>query len=1040
MLISAAGIASFLTLLLIISSQQDIIVKRVISSVNQNLTGEIRLQDSHISFFETFPRITIDLEDLELYENRNDSLHLVVHLQDLYLNFKPLALLQGRYEVRELTLSGGYVNILEHADSTLNILNIFKGDATTNSPQDSASVLNIGLEKITLKNMDIIKRSETSGLLVESFIEMLESGISYTPEHILFSVKSNMLLNIIDGLDTTFFHDKHLTLSTSLDYTIPEKQLSLAPSMLKLESGEFNIEGQAHLNDDGWIDLRMESRKKNFDIVTAFLPPEIVPAFERYDNGGEIYLFAQLAGPMLNGKLPGLYADFGCKEAFVSNKSSQTQIGDLYFEGSFTAESLGNLSTMRLEMKDFTARPEAGNFSGLLSVTNFDSPDIEMQLRSEFNLNFLAEFFELKNLKDLTGDVAITMNFHDIIDLDQPEKSIGRLNESYFTDFSIRNLSFTSPDFHLPIENLNLSAKVEGHEARIDELSLRAGNSDIRINASISDLPAIIHHTDLPIEVKMNIFADTIDLKQLTITQPEGSSGINEQIENLELLMSFKSSARAITESPYLPLGEFYVDQLQADLKNYPHRLHDFHADILIDSVDFRVIDFTGMLDASDFHFDGRLSHYDLWFQDNPKGDTRVEFSLESKLLRLEDLFTYGGENFVPEDYRHEEVSNMNIRAFAELHFDSLITSADVNIEDVNANMKIHPLRFERFGGRIHIEDQMLDVQDIRGRLGNSDFSLSYSDVLGNSADTASLNFQSAQLDFDQLFNYTPPPLDYQMTPQDHEEVFNVFDVPFGHLRVNADIKKLNYHRYLIEDFHLNARMQPDHFIYLDSLSLRAANGSISGNGYFNGSNPERIYLQPNLTMQDMEMEKLLFKFENFGQDYLVSDNISGRLSADISGKIHVHPDLVPILDDSDLTMKIEVINGQLKRYALLDVLSDYFRNKNLNQVRFDTLRNELSFSQGSLNIPKMNINTSLGYFEIRGRQSITDYSMDYTVGVPVKTITEAVRQRLFMKDQQISEDQVDAIIYRDETRKTAMVNVRVTGTPDSYEVELGEK
>ena len=38
-------------------------------------------------------------------------------------------------------------------------------------------------------------------------------------------------------------------------------------------------------------------------------------------------------------------------------------------------------------------------------------------------------------------------------------------------------------------------------------------------------------------------------------------------------------------------------------------------------------------------------------------------------MLKLEDLFSYGGENYVPEDYRHEEFDDLKIHGFADLHF-----------------------------------------------------------------------------------------------------------------------------------------------------------------------------------------------------------------------------------------------------------------------------------------------------------------------------------------------------------------------------------
>ena len=68
-------------------------------------------------------------------------------------------------------------------------------------------------------------------------------------------------------------------------------------------------------------------------------------------------------------------------------------------------------------------------------------------------------------------------------------------------------------------------------------------------------------------------------------------------------LVSFNASAKDFTESAYLPRGEFFVDSLHAQLEHYPHELHDFHVDFLIDDKDLKIVDFTGYIDESDFHF-----------------------------------------------------------------------------------------------------------------------------------------------------------------------------------------------------------------------------------------------------------------------------------------------------------------------------------------------------------------------------------------------------------------------------------------------------
>ncbi|MEM8894554.1 MAG: AsmA-like C-terminal region-containing protein, partial [Bacteroidota bacterium] len=543
----------------------------------------------------------------------------------------------------------------------------------------------------------------------------------------------------------------------------------------------------------------------------------------------------------------------------------------------------------------------------------------------------------------------------------------------------------------------------------------------------------------IPVEAVLDIKSELIDIYELTSNESD-SSGFNEQIRDLDLSFKFNSSARAITESPNLPIGEFFIEQLNFEMTNYPHQLKDFRADVLIDSVDFRVIDFSGLIDESDFHFNGKLANYDLWFKESPTGDTQIDFDLDADLLRLEDLFSYGGENYVPEDYRHEEFRKLHLHGNAYLEFDKKLASATLKIDEWEANMNVHDMRFEDFQGEFYMDSTKITVSDLGGKLGNSSFNtnLTYFRNAEPANQPHAFRLESDRLDFDQLFAYNSPPESEETVTIDHDAGFNIFELPFSDMNFDFQIDQLNYHRYLLDDFVLAGRMQGDHYIYVDTMAFVAAGGNMVLKGYFNGSDPSMIYFRPEVNVENIDLDKLLFKFENFGQDYLISENLHGQLSATLEGKIHMHADLVPSIDDSELNMNISVLNGSLNDFDVFEALSDYFTDKNLSQVRFDTLTNEFLVDNGVLTIPNMKMNTTLGYFEISGKQSITQ-EMEYYVRIPIKVIAKAGMQKLFGKKDTDTSDQVDEIQYRDETKRTRFLNLKITGTPDDYEIALGK-
>ena len=94
------------------------------------------------------------------------------------------------------------------------------------------------------------------------------------------------------------------------------------------------------------------------------------------------------------------------------------------------------------------AKMDEGNFKCNLEVKNFESPDIKMHLNADFNLKFLTKFLNIERIEDLSGKVTLDLNFHDIIDFDQPEIFLNDLEQSYYSELSVENLTIKKPNYY----------------------------------------------------------------------------------------------------------------------------------------------------------------------------------------------------------------------------------------------------------------------------------------------------------------------------------------------------------------------------------------------------------------------------------------------------------------------------------------------------------------------------------------------------------------------------------------------------------------
>lgn len=1029
----------FTLVITIVYFKQDAIVQEIIKTANEDFEGKVKIKGSHIAPFSNFPYISIDLENLEIFEKKLEKKsERIIFVKDTYVGFNLFDLISNNMKIKSIKLNSGNFRIIQHKDGSFNLTNALKSKKPATEVKED---FHLDLKSIKLKEIDISKLNESNNLLVDAFITNAKANFSSKKEHTNIGLNTKFELTLIKNGDTTFIKKKHFNLDTEIDFNQKTEILAFSPTEIELEKATFGFKGKIDIKNEFNLDLHFSGNKPDFNLFMALAPNELQPTLAKFENKGKIFFEASVVGKSLNGATPAINARFGCKNGFFNNIESNKKLDKIGFSGSFSNGHKRNSSTTKFELENFSAKPAAGIFSGKIKVENFDSPNIDMKLVSDFDLDFLSKFVNSTDLKGLSGKIKLTMNFKDIIDLDYPEKSIEKLNESYFSELEVKNLNFKTNDFHLPIKNLNLEATLKGHQAKIKHFNVKIGKSDFNLSGKISDLPAIIHHTNQEVESDLILKSHLIDIHELTLN-PKTKKGLDEQIENLKLKLKFKSSAKAITESRSLPIGEFFIEDLYAKMKHYPHILHDFHADIFVENEDFKIIDFSGMIDKSDFHFSGKLFNYNMWFEEKLHGDTKVEFDLTSKKLQFNNLFTYGGENFVPEDYRHEEIKDFKLHGITDLHFNNGLKSTDFKLTQFDGKMKIHPLKFENFNGRFHVEQDQLKIESLKGKIGHSIFNANLNFNLGKNHPKVpnKLSLNASRLDFDELMNYEIKSSSSSKSEKiDHDKVFSIYDFEIPEIAIHMNIDHLNYHKYLLNHFKTDIRTEKNHMIHVDKLQFDAADGHFDISGYLSGKDKQHIYFKPNIKVKNVDLDKFMVKFDNFGQDHLVSENLHGKFSGTITGKIHLHADLVPKIDDSELTIDMTVLNGKLENYAPILAMSDYFQDKNLSKVYFDTLSNVFTLKKSEIEFPKMTINSSLGFMEISGKQKIDGkMDMDYIIGVPWKMIGQVASKKLFNRKNKEEDTNDEEIQYRQKNSK--FVYIKMLGDLDDFKISLAKK
>ncbi len=1022
----------------IVAWYQDAIVQSIVSRFNEDFKGALIIEDTDISPFSNFPYISIDIKNVQVFEDKADMFAPILDVSNTYLGLNFWALLKGDFKVNMLRIENGNFDIRRYEDGSLNLINALSG---SKNMQELKETYNIDLRRIELSNLDIIKYDEASRYHVETYVEDATSRFSNSEELLMIALDSRFLLNVIVDGDSTMLTHKEFSAITELDYDKKSGKLSIMPTAIEMKNAIFHIEGSVDVNDEFDMDLKIHGDNPNFNLMIAMAPKELIPVLEQYENAGRIYFDVSVRGKTLGDNKPAIEAVFGCDSAYFRNPESKAQLEQIGFNGRFTNGENHDLSTMEFVLENVKAKPEAGIFNASLFVRNFETPEIDLTVNSLFDLNFLSNFLNVTTVQNLDGDVSLQMKFKDIIDLRNPERSFEEFNKSYFSEMDVKNLSFNLPDYHLKFDSIDMHATMDGNHANIDVFFIDIGNSDITIRGEIDDLPAIIHQSEKPVTADLFVYASLLDIKELTSSDTLNSPAVDESIDNMRLELAFTTTPKSLINFEDIPEGDFFIKNFYGKFRNYAHTFRKFNAHVIVGKEDLDVLEFNGSIDDNAFEYMGKIYNYPMLLADTIRGDLDIDFGIKSALIKLNDLFAIGTENYIPPDYRNEEISDIEMFGNARLTFEDSLISTKMYFDQLSAGLKLHEMELEDFHGKIRLLPDMFVLDGMTGSIGNTTFTSTMDYYLGENdsirAATNRIILNAEMVDFDQLSNYS---YSTSATEVAEDSLFNIYKIPFTDLKFAVNIDKLTYHKHRIDNVNADIRIQKNHFLYIDTLDFFSAGGHVDLKGYFDGSDPSKINFYPNMRLDSINLEEALFRFDNFDQEFLISENLEGSLSGSISGRVRMQADMMAQIDDSELYLDVTIINGQLKNYKPMESLSEYFKNKNLANIRFDTLTNRFEVRNGVITIPSMTINSSLGTMDISGTHQM-DYEMEYYLRLPMKLVTQASWQKLFGRKESIPDStHLDAIQYKNSDKKVWYVNLKLEGTPENYRVSLGRR
>lgn len=290
--------------------------------------------------------------------------------------------------------------------------------------------------------------------------------------------------------------------------------------------------------------------------------------------------------------------------------------------------------------------------------------------------------------------------------------------------------------------------------------------------------------------------------------------------------------------------------------------------------------------------------------------------------------------------------------------FENVTTSGDLEIRDANIKLKNNKLDFNDINGEFKFDNNDIAVNSLKGKISDSDFEIkgSFRNVIGfilkdDQDITVEALLNSDKINLNEL-------LENKQENSNSKEKYKLKFSEHINFNLNAAIGKIIFRKFEATDVKGIVKLK-DKKLILDPVVLSTMGGRISTSGLIDGSDSTKLLVTCFSDITKIDIRTLFIEFENFGQSTITDKNLKGIASAKIQFASVLSPELQMDMDKLYAGIDMNIDNGELNNVESMKSLSRFISLKELENIRFATLKNQIEIKKQTINIPKMEIKSN---------------------------------------------------------------------------------
>lgn len=458
---------------------KDDICNAVIKEMNNHLKAKVAVSKVDLAFWGSFPNLSVDFNEVFIKDSYVGSSDMDTLLYSEKIRFKlnPMDIWSENYTVKSIEISRGTLKMKVNEEGEINydVLN-----STSDSVESKSFDLN--LKSVEFEDFGYAYINNKTNQEYRTKINSMQLEGALSSSVFTTKAKVDVHVNSARSGEVDLISNQPAILDVVVNVNKDSATVSIPNSTILVSDLPFNFDAEV---DSKGFEINLSGKNLNIRDAANKIALRQLNSIKTFEGQGVLLFDLNLKQVTGSNKPIQINCSFGVKSGNLRIPSSGIALNKIKLDGEYS--NAKGVKNEKLELKNVSFNTKGGPFNGNLILTNFDAPIFKGNANGHLDLNVLHSLYKIPNVEKLQGAVNVRSQF----------KIQGKPQDNGVVNYDITRCegSVELLDVMTKIVNdkrifssVNGMVYLRNNDAGIDDVSLKVGGSDFKINGIFKEV------------------------------------------------------------------------------------------------------------------------------------------------------------------------------------------------------------------------------------------------------------------------------------------------------------------------------------------------------------------------------------------------------------------------------------------------------------------------------------------------------------------------------------------------------------------------